>query len=309
MKYITFAGSDRKVSTIVPGTMRIAGLSPKQFRELLAAAEECGINFLDFADIYGGGRSESLMGELLAAEPSLREKFVIQSKCAIHRQNGIGFYDFSKEYILEAVDGILQRLQTEYLDVLLLHRPDALMEPEEVAEAFDSLKRSGKVRMFGVSNMSPVQMQWLGSALSVPLVANQMQLSAAFTSMLDGNLKANTQTDAGIMRDGGTLEYCRMNDIVLQSWSSLQFGRFEGSFIGSEKYPELNAVLETLAEKYGITPAAVALAWILRIPGKFQAVIGTTSPAHLREAAAAADVALSREEWYRIYLAAGNQLP
>lgn len=219
------------------------------------------------------------------------------------------YFDFSKEHILEAVDGILERLNVDYIDSLLLHRPDALMEPAEIAEAFDLLKSQGKVIDFGVSNQNPMMMALIQKDVNQPLVANQLQLSAAFTPSFDAGFHVNMKQEAGIVRDSSIFEYCRLHDVVIQAWSVLQFDYLGGVFLGSEKYPELNHVLNRLAEKYHVSPSAVAIAWVLRYPAKMQAVIGTTKKARVAEAAKAAEIQLTRKEWYEIYLAAGNDLP
>ena len=232
----------------------------------------------------------------------------IQSKCGIH-QDTFTYYDFSKEYILNQVDLILSRLHTDHLDSLLLHRPDALMEPEEVAEAFDILESSGKVLEFGVSNENPGQMALLKKCVKQPIAANQLQLSAAFTPSIDEGLNVNMQNEASAVHSAGTFEYCRLNDIVIQAWSSLQYGFFKGVFFGVPEYAKMNAVIDRIAEEKGVTNTAVALAWILRYPGKTQAVIGTTKPSRIRESARACDFTLTRKEWYEIYIAAGNKLP
>lgn len=287
------------------GCMRIAGMDEKQVAELTDCALEEGINAFDHADIYGGGESEAVFGRMLSERPGLREQIFLQSKCGIRE----GFFDFSKEYILQSVEGSLTRLHTDHLDSLLLHRPDALMEPEEVAEAFEQLKTQGKVLDFGVSNMNAMQISLLKQAVGQPLAANQLQFSAAHTCMLDAGFNVNLGIDAGIMRDGGILEYCRMNHIAVQAWSVLQYGFFEGTFLGSDRYVELNQVLERIGSEQGVDKSAVALAWILRYPAQMQAVAGTTKAFRLKQLAKAADVELSRQQWYEIYRAAGNKLP
>lgn len=287
------------------GCMRIAGMDEKQVAELTDCALEEGINAFDHADIYGGGESEAVFGRMLSERPGLREQIFLQSKCGIRE----GFFDFSKEYILQSVEGSLTRLHTDHLDSLLLHRPDALMEPEEVAEAFEQLKTQGKVLDFGVSNMNAMQISLLKQAVGQPLAANQLQFSAAHTCMLDAGFNVNLGIDAGIMRDGGILEYCRMNHIAVQAWSVLQYGFFEGTFLGSDRYVELNQVLERIGSEQGVDKSAVALAWILRYPAQMQAVAGTTKTFRLKQLAKAADVELSRQQWYEIYRAAGNKLP
>ena len=305
MKTINIGGSGLHSSAIALGCMRIADLGTAGLTELVNECLDVGIDFFDHADIYGGGSCEELFGEVLAAEPSLREQMVIQSKCGIRN----GFFDFSKEHILDSVDKILKRLQTEYLDILLLHRPDTLMEPDEVAEAFDTLEQSSKVRHFGVSNMNPAQIDLLQSSLRQKLVANQLQFSLAHTGMIDNGLCVNMKWEQGIDRDGSILEYCRKENITIQAWSVLQYGFFDGVFLGSEKYPELNSVLERIAGENGVSPAAVAMAFILRHPAKMQAIVGSTNKERVAAMAKGADMSLSRAEWYELYMAAGNQLP
>lgn len=308
MRYIKFGERQVEISEVVLGLMRISEMTVDQVEELIESALAVGINAFDIADCYGHGECERILGEVLKRRPDLREKMWIQSKCGI-RMEDFTYFDFSKEHILEAVDGILERLGVDYIDSLLLHRPDALMEPEEIAEAFDILKAQGKVIDFGVSNQNPMMMELIKKDVKQPLVANQLQLSAAFTPSFDAGFHVNMKQDAGIVRDSSIFEYCRLNDVVIQAWSVLQFDYFGGVFLGSEKYPELNRVLERLAEKYQVTPSAIAIAWVLRYPAKMQAVIGTTKKARVAEAAKAAEIQLTRKEWYEIYLAAGNDLP
>lgn len=304
MKHITF-GANQQASVIAAGTMRIAGMDEKTADTFVRSALDAGVNFFDHADIYGGGKSEEVFGGLLQKDASLRKQMLIQSKCGIRS----GYFDFSREHIIRSVDGSLKRLQTDYLDCLLLHRPDALMEPEEVQQAFETLHKAGKVLSFGISNMNPMQMQLLKTGVTFPIAANQVQMSIAHTPMLDAAFNVNMSIAPAINRDGGVLEYCRMNDIAVQAWSPLQYGFFEGTFLGSEKYPELNRQLEALAEKYRMQKDTIAYAWLLRYPAKMQVIAGTTNPDRLRSAARAADVTLTREEWYALYRAAGNKLP
>ncbi|WP_033153499.1 aldo/keto reductase [Streptococcus equinus] len=308
MRYIKFGERQVEISEVVLGLMRISEMTVDQVEELIESALAVGINAFDIADCYGHGECERILGEVLKRRPDLREKMWIQSKCGI-RMEDFTYFDFSKEHILEAVDGILERLGVDYIDSLLLHRPDALMEPEEIAEAFDILKAQGKVIDFGVSNQNPMMMELIKKDVKQPLVANQLQLSAAFTPSFDAGFHVNMKQDAGIVRDSSIFEYCRLNDVVIQAWSVLQFDYFGGVFLGSEKYPELNRVLECLAEKYQVTPSAIAIAWVLRYPAQMQAVIGTTKSERVAQAAKAADIVLTRKEWYEIYLAAGNDLP
>ena len=308
MKYISFGHEKRELSEIVLGMMRISDKSVKEVEKLVETALSVGINAFDLADIYGGGRCEELLGQVLNNRPDLREKMWIQSKCGI-RIEEFTYFDFSKDYILESVDGILKRLQVDYLDSLLLHRPDALMEADQVAEAFEILHKSGKVRDFGVSNQNPMMMELLRKEVKQPLMINQLQLSAAFTPGFDAGFHVNMEGDKAAVRDGRVFEYCKLNDMVIQAWSVLQFGFFKGNFVGNEKFQALNQVLNRLAQKYGVSPSAIAIAWVLRYPAKMQAVVGTTNPKHLIEASQSSNLTLTRKEWYEIYLAAGNDLP
>ena len=308
MRYITLGQDDKELSEIVLGMMRIEDKSVKEVEELVETALSVGINAFDLADIYGRGRCEELLGLVLKNRPDLREKMWIQSKCGI-RIEEFSYFDFSKEYILQSVDGILERLQVDYLDSLLLHRPDALMESDQVAEAFDLLYKQGKVRNFGVSNQNPMMMELLKKDVKQPLAVNQLQLSAAFTPGFESGFHVNMEDSQAAMRDGSIFEYCKLHDVVIQAWSVLQFGYFKGNFVGNEKFQALNQVLDRLAIKYGVTSSTIAISWILRYPAKMQAVVGTTNPKHLREVSQAANFSLTRKEWYEIYLAAGNNLP
>ena len=309
MKYINFGKDDKKVSKLIIGLMRIAEMSTDQVGELLMAGLDEGINFLDTADCYTNGKAERVLGDTFAKNPGLRDKIFLQSKCGIRNDEDFTWFDFSKDHILEAVDASLKRLQTDHLDCLLLHRPDALMEPEEIAEAFDILYKAGKVLNFGVSNQNPIMMDMIRKYSNYPIVTNQVQLSPAFTPSLNAGFHVNMETDPAIMRDGGLFEYCRSNDIVIQAWSPFQYGYFEGVYLGSDKYVKLNQVLDRMAKERGVSPAAVALAWILRYPGRTQVVTGTTKPERLRESAKATEISLTKKEWYEIYLSAGNDLP
>ena len=308
MRYITLGQDDKELSEIVLGMMRIEDKSVKEVEELVETALSVGINAFDLADIYGRGRCEELLGLVLKNRPDLREKMWIQSKCGI-RIEEFTYFDFSKDYIIKSVDGILQRLKIDHLDSLLLHRPDALMESDQVAEAFDLLYKQGKVRDFGVSNQNPMMMELLKKDVKQPLAVNQLQLSAAFTPGFESGFHVNMEDSQAAMRDGSIFEYCKLHDVVIQAWSVLQFGYFKGNFVGNEKFQALNQVLDRLAFKYGVTPSTIAISWILRYPAKMQAVVGTTNPNHLREVSQAANFSLTRKEWYEIYLAAGNDLP
>ncbi|HGJ2081547.1 TPA: aldo/keto reductase family oxidoreductase [Streptococcus pneumoniae] len=308
MRYITLGQDDKELSEIVLGMMRIKDKSVKEVEEFVETALSVGINAFDLADIYGRGRCEELLGLVLKNRPDLREKMWIQSKCGI-RIEEFTYFDFSKDYIIKSVDGILQRLKIDHLDSLLLHRPDALMESDQVAEAFDLLYKQGKVRDFGVSNQNPMMMELLKKDVKQPLAVNQLQLSAAFTPGFESAFHVNMEDSQAAMRDGSIFEYCKLHDVVIQAWSVLQFGYFKGNFVGNEKFQALNQVLDRLAIKYGVTSSTIAISWILRYPAKMQAVVGTINPKHLREVSQAANFSLTRKEWYEIYLAAGNNLP
>ena len=303
MYKIDFGKSGMQVPTVAVGCMRISDMSEKEVSAFVDTALSLDANFFDHADIYGGGRSEEVFSK--AITPSLREKMFIQTKCGIRK----GLFDFSYEHIVNSVDGSLERLGTEYIDVLLLHRPDALMEPEEVARAFDYLKTAGKVRHFGVSNQNPYQMALLGKTLDMPLCANQLQFSIMHAPMIQSGINVNMYNDPAVNRDGGVLDYCRLNDITIQPWSPMQYGFFEGCFIDNEKFPVLNETLEKIGEKYGVSKTAMAFAWILRHPAKMQPVTGTTTLSRLTDCINASDITITREEWYEIYRAAGNILP
>lgn len=306
MKRIPLGKSGILVPSVAVGCRRVCDVEEKQAEALLDTALELGCNFFDHADIYGQGACESRFAQAIHMSPSVREKIILQSKCGI----GPGrMYDSSKEHILSSVDGILGRLQTEYLDVLLLHRPDALVEPEEVAEAFDILHCSGKVRFFGVSNHRSSQIRLLQKYVEQPLVADQLQFSVVNSSMIQIGMEANMGTDGAVDRDGGVLDFCRENEITIQTWSPFQYGYRSGVFLGNPKFRELDDAIGELAQKYGTTDTTVAAAWILRHPAKMQLVAGTTKPSRLKEICQAADLTLTREEWYRLYLAAGHMLP
>jgi len=302
MRKIPLGKSGMEVPAVAVGCMRMSGLSVNEAQRFVETALELGMNFFDHADIYGGGECEKIFAQ---AYKGAREDIILQSKCGIRA----GRYDFSKEHILASVDNILARLQTEYLDVLLLHRPDALMEPEEVAEAFDRLQASGKVKHFGVSNQNPMQMQLLQKFVKQPLVANQLQFSIANAGMVAQGTHVNMLDDEAVNRDGGVLDFCRLNDITVQPWSPFQHGFFKGVFIGDKRYKALTAKLEELAKVHGTDSTAIALAWILRHPAKMQPVIGTMNLGRLKSCAKAAEIVLTREEWYAVYLAAGYTLP
>ena len=303
MKMISLCGNT--VSSIALGCMRMASLDDARVDAIMEKALACGINYFDHADIYGRGNSERLFGGFLSRHPGAREKMFIQTKCAIHD----GQYDFSKEHILASVDGSLKRLGVEYVDALLLHRPDTLMEPEEVAEAFDTLYSAGKVRYFGVSNHNMMQIELLRTALAQPILINQLQFSVTEAGMVTSGMNVNMKNADSVMHDGGLLEYSRIKGITIQAWSPFQFGFFGGNFVDHPDFPVLNEKLDEVAQKYGITKTAVSAAWILRHPANMQVIVGTMDPLHLEEIAMASDIILTRAEWYGIYRAAGHTLP
>ena len=305
MRTIKLGTSGLQVPTIAVGCMRINRLNAVEAERFVQTAIEEGAVFFDHADIYAKGASEEIFAEAIHMNDDIREKIILQSKCGI-RPNA---FDFSKDHILTSVDGILKRLKTDYLDVLLLHRPDALMEPEEIAEAFDTLQGNGKVRHFGVSNQKPMQIQLLQKYLKQPIVANQLQLSVTNTTMITQGIHVNMLDDEAVDRDGSILDFCRLNDITIQPWSPFQYGFFEGVFLDNAKFPELNAKIDEIAEKYAVSNTTIAMAWLLRHPANMQPVTGTMNIQRLKDCVKAADIRLTRDEWYGIWLAAGNILP
>lgn len=310
MKQIPLGNSGLTVPVVIVGCMRLGELDKQTLNRFIHTALEQGANYFDHADIYGWGAGpgacEEHFGAAIKDDASIRrEDLIIQSKCGIRR----GYYDSSKEHILNSVDGILKRLQTDYLDVLLIHRPDALMEPEEVAAAFDELERSGKVRRFGVSNHRPMQIELLKRYVKQPLVANQLQFSISVSNMVAGGMEVNMETAGAADRDGSVLDYSRLNDMTIQAWSPFQAPNWGGCFIGHKDYEKLNQELDVLAAQYGVTPTTIAAAWVLRHPAKMQVIAGTAKESRLTEIIRAGDVPLTRQEWYRLYLAAGHQLP
>lgn len=306
MKKVPLGGSALSAPAVVVGCMRLGQLEERDLDHYIHTALEAGANYFDHADIYGGGVCEEHFGAAMHNDPSLhREDMILQSKCGIRK----GFYDSSKEYILQAVDGILRRLQTDYLDVLLIHRPDALVEPEEVAEAFETLHRSGKVRCFGVSNHKPAQIELLKKYVRQPLLIDQLQFSIPVSNMVANGMEVNMETDGAEDRDGSILDYCRLHDVTIQAWSPFQMPGWKGCFLGNEQYEKLNTEIAAVAQKYGVSDTTIAASWILRHPARMQLIAGTSSEQRLREILAAGEIVLTREEWYRLYLAAGHILP
>lgn len=310
MKTITL-GADLAAPNVVLGLMRISEMSDDAVRELVGTARDAGIDFFDHADIYGDELHgcERRFAEAMQLTSSEREQITIQSKAGIVKDGP--YFDFSYEHLTEAVEGSLRALQTDYLDILLLHRPDALVEPDEVARAFDELEASGKVRAFGVSNHTPAQIDLLKKSVSQPLVANQLQLSITHSPIIAQGVAANMQgTDQALTLDGGGIvDYCRLHDITIQAWSPFQAGFFTGVFLDSPEYPELNAVIDRLAAKYDVPTIAIATAWITRHPANMQVVLGTTNPERVAGAAQGSDIPLTRSEWYELFRAAGYRVP
>jgi len=306
MRTMKLGVSQLDVPVIAVGCMRMKSLDKKDAEVVVQTALEQGANFFDHADVYGDGLSEEIFADAVHMNPDVREKLILQSKCGISRK---GMFDFSKEHILEAVDGSLKRLKTDYLDVLLLHRPDALVEPEEVAEAFNALQSTGKVRHFGVSNQKPMQIELLKKYVKQPIVANQLQLSITNATMISQGINVNMENESAVDRDGSVLDYCRLHDITIQPWSPFQYGFFEGVFLNNDKFPELNKKIDEIAARYSVTNTTITIAWLLRHPAHMQPITGTMNPQRLIDCCKATDIALTRLEWYEIYRAAGNILP
>lgn len=317
MKTIQLGSTHTKVSAVALGIMRMVRLNTTDAAKVLNVVHEHGVNMIDAADIYGNGDSVKTFGAALKQSGLKRDDFFIQSKGGIvldpEKSSGeLVFgqrYDFSKQHLIATVDGILQRLQVDYLDSFLLHRPDALMETDEIAAAFDVLQTSGKVRHFGVSNFNPMQVELVQHAINQKLIINQLQFGVMHTGAIDFGLHTNMQDDRSLNHDGEIIEYSRLHDMTIQAWSPYQYGLFAGTFIDNPKFPDLNAKLQALADKYGVTKNAIATAWILRHPAQMQVILGSMNPKHLTESIAGADVTLTRQEWYDVYFAAGNDLP
>lgn len=286
----------------------------QQTHSIVDVVLESGINFFDHADIYTMGKAEDVFGKVLAERPALRESIYLQSKCGIRFEDGQGpnRYDFSAQWIESSVEGILRRLQTDYLDILLLHRPDPLMETDEVASAFDRLKSSGKVRHFGVSNMQAHQMQFLQRSLDMPLVANQLEMSLQSHGWLDEGICVNNEDGKAWNFTPGTLEYCQTNNVQIQSWSSLCRGMYSGRDISNESDATKQTALlvAKLAAEYSVSAEAILLAFLLRHPAAIQPVIGTTNLDRIRACQQATEITLSREHWYSLYVTArGHNVP
>jgi predicted oxidoreductase len=311
MKTFTLPGTEIVAPNVVLGLMRIADKTDEEVRELVTTARDAGIDFLDHADVYGNELHgcERRFAEAMRLSPAERSELTIQTKAGIVRDGP--YFDFSYEHIVESVEGSLEALGTDYIDILLLHRPDALVEPEEVARAFDELESSGKVRSFGVSNHTPRQIDLLKRYVRQPIVANQLQLSITHAPIVTQGVAANmsAESQSVTLDGGGILDYCRLNDITVQAWSPFQAGFFTGVFLGSPEYADLNAVIDRLADSYDVPPIAIATAWITRHPARMQVVLGTTSPERVAGAAQGSDVPLTRAEWYELFRAAGHIVP
>ena len=308
MQYQNIKNGPSEVSRIILGCMRMPSLSVQEAARQIEKAVEGGINFFDHATCYGRGEAEKRFGDALRETSIKREDLRIQSKCGLCFERNE--FDWTKENILTSVDESLQRLKMDYLDALLLHRPDLIYDPEEVAEAFEALEKSGKVRFFGVSNVPMMQLKVLKKFVKQPLSINQLQLSITASQLIDQTLYVNDlTTDLSLDRDNGLLDYCRLEDITIQAWSPLQFGKFEGCFVDHPDFPELNQALSELAEKYQVSKTTIAIAWILRHPAKMQVIAGTMNPKHLEDYCEATKVELTHHEWYQLYLASGKKLP
>lgn len=309
MKKINIVNGPQNSSVIIQGCMRMPALSKEEAANVIRTVYDCGVNFFDHATCYGeNGEAETRFAEAFPLTGLKRDDILLQSKCGLCFDRNE--FDWTKENILSSVDDSLRRLNVDYLDTLLLHRPDLLFEPEEVAEAFDTLEKAGKVRFFGVSNLMPMQIDLLKKYVRQPLVINQVQLSLEQSQLIDQPLYMNNKTtDYSVNRDGSALDYCRLNDITVQAWSPLQYGMFGGTFIDNPDFPELNKALAEIAERENVSKAAVAIAWILRHPAKMQAIIGTMNTEHIKDICTAADVKLSHHDWYFLYLASGKFLP
>lgn len=305
MRTLTLGSSSLEVPVMGIGCMRMADRSVEEVQAVVDRSMELGLNFFDHADIYGAGKSEEIFAAAVKKSGWTRDTFTLQSKVGI----GQNMFDFSKEHIIKSVEGILGRLETDYLDVLLLHRPDALMEPEEVAAAFAQLEEQGKVSHFGVSNQNQMQMELLKKTVDQPLITNQLQFGLMHTPLIDAGLRVNMVDEKAVASEAGLLDYCRLHNLTVQAWSPLMYGFFEGVFIGDARFPEVNALLSRLADKYEEDEAAIAIAWILRHPAKMQPMIGSMTPKRIQAMAEAASITLTRKEWYELYLAAGNSLP
>jgi predicted oxidoreductase len=310
MQHFQIGKTGPVASQVILGLMRIADKTDAEIRALVGAALESGITVMDHADIYGRPpvhTCEARFAQAMRLTAADRDKIVIQTKAGIRE----GFFDFSKAHLLAAVEGSLKALKTDYLDIFLLHRPDALVEPDDVAEAFDILQAAGKVRHFGVSNQTPGQIEVLKAAIRQPLICNQVQLSITHAPLIAQGVAINMEgLEQSVDRTLGLVDYSRLQGMTLQAWSPFQHKFFDGTFVGDrDRCPELNIALDEIAAAHGITPTGVAVAWITRHPARIQVVLGTTQPQRVKECVAGAGVTLDRAEWYRLYRAAGYSVP
>lgn len=304
MKYYKLSNG-MEISAIALGCMRMYDMSSHEVEGLVEAALNNGINFFDHADIYGGGTCEAVFGKVLKRRPEWRKQMIIQTKCGICN----GYYDLSYEHIIESVNASLERLHTDYIDILLLHRPDALMNNREIAKAFNELFESGKVHCFGVSNMNPSQIEYIQKECRYPILFNQLQFNVVNAGMIDAGINVNMNNAASINHDSDVLNYCMNHGITIQPWSILQASWEKGTYLNNPEYSELNTKLSELAKKYNVTPATIAVSWILRHPARMQPIAGTTNKDHLNELCKATSFELSRQEWYDLYRSVNRMLP
>jgi predicted oxidoreductase len=295
------------------GDPRYTAADVRQAEEAVAAALEAGITAFDHADIYRHGKSEAVFGEVLAADPGLRERILVQTKCGIHLPtlDRIGFYDFRPAHLRDSLAGSLERLRTDRADVLLLHRPDALADWDAVASTLHDLHRQGLVRAVGVSNMAAAQIAALQARLEIPIVANQLELSLARRDFVEAGVLVNQHAGTAVDFPLGTLEHCATHGIQVQAWGSLAQGRYTGRQETQDEIATADLVTE-LAHAKGTTREAIVLWWLQRHPARIAPVIGTTSPDRIRACrdAATRESDLTHEEWYRLWVAArGERLP
>ena len=307
MKTINIVNGPINSSVISLGAFRMAKETKESAANVISAAIELGVNFFDNATCYTEGEAETRFGEAKELVGASRDKYIIQTKCGLEFQRGV--FDWSEENILKAAEDSMRRMKIDYIDVLLLHRPDLIYDPEEVASAFDKLYYSGKVKYFGVSNLKPMQIEVLKKYVKQPIIINQLQLSVATCPLIEPLLYMNMDVPMSVCKDGDILDYCRLNDITIQAWSPMQHGFFGGTFLDNPDFPDLNKALHRLGDKYGVPISAIAIAWILRHPAKMQAIVGTMNPSHLKDICEATKVNLTKEEWYELFLAAGHYLP
>ena len=325
MKTVFLGQNKTPVPAFIQGLMRTSELSVEELEALLERDLEFGITYLDTSDIYADGYCETLLGNVFARNPGLREQFILQTKGGIRKgKRGFAYYDFSKEHIINACESSLKRLQTDHIDYYLLHRPDALMNPEEVAEALEQLYKSGKVQHFGISNCNTGQIALLQKYVQVPLEINQMEFTLGHSLMLDSGMDVNRVETQSYDHDEGVMNYCRLHHITIQAFSPFRADKNRNTgtlidrygvkvetrpFLNNPEYPEINEKLQEYASAYGVSPAAIVIAWILRHPADMQILLGSTKPERLRDSLKGQDVILDREEWYDLYMAAGGIVP